>query len=692
MLECDKKVYSLNDENNTCSHPACIEVAEIFLKSINTSIDPCEDFYSFTCGGWIQNNDLPAERSSISSFSQADEKLQVILHELFANNTNDQPFSDKISTLYKTCMNTKKINNRGSKPLRDVLTHFGAWPVVNKTLWSAKERGWLPMIVKLRELGFNYDVLLRLNVDKDLKNNSINVIYIDQPSLALPDRKYYMNKFNDSVYKAYYELMVNSAFILGASQTKAMSEMREVIEFETSLAEISVSNEERRDYNSLYNEFTKRELIKMANNIRFDEYLNKMLNIETKEDERIIVLSPKYIEKFNELIVNTDKKVLANFILWRVVYSSLPHLSSNWLKIYADFKKVLYGQKKTPSRSNYCLSYTRNSLSVAVSALFVQRYGSEETKTKATNIVDFMNNETIETMISSVWMQNETKANAVQKANETLKFIAYANEMKYPKFVNDYYDKLSLTNNYFENYFLISKFETDAEFVKLRKLNTRNEWTSTSGVAIVNAFNDFTANAVYIPHGILQPPFFNQHWPNYLNFGGIGSVIGHEITHGFDDQGRQFDEYGNLNDWWDKKTDEVYRQKSQCVVKQYNGYAAPEVGMNVNGVTTQGENIADIGGYKLAYKSYKKWEKLNGMENLLPSLNYTQDQLFWINVAYTWCAKFSKEALRNRLQSDAHSPAMFRVNGGLADVQEFSDSFQCKTGSKMNRPEKCSIW
>nr|WBW70056.1 venom protein [Lampona murina] len=309
--------------------------------------------------------------------------------------------------------------------------------------------------------------------------------------------------------------------------------------------------------------------------------------------------------------------------------------------------------------------------------------------------VNFIKNEFLYILDEIDWMDEVTKEQARAKANSILPFIGYPKELLNDTAVMEIYENLTMKgDSFFENVIGVYKWKTDYEFHMLRKPNVRGDWKNHATAAVVNAFYALQDNSIEFPAGILQDAFFNKDRPQYLNFGAIGYVIGHEITHGFDNQGRQFDKYGNNLNWWDDTTDEHYKEKAQCMINQYSEYTVylKKENLTLNGENTQGENIADNGGMKEAYRAYHSWVKDNGPEKLLPGLKYNQSQMFWISAANVWCGKYREEFLKSSIIEGVHSPFRFRVIGPMSNLEEFSSAFNCSPGSPMNRSDKCQVW
>jgi len=382
--------------------------------------------------------------------------------------------------------------------------------------------------------------------------------------------------------------------------------------------------------------------------------------------------------------------------MYRAAASALPFLTEAAGETWLRLTRALTGQAEKPLRWKICVGAAIGSLSHAVGSLYVSKYFNENSKTVAQEMVTEIRKQ-FNTMLEGVeWMDEATKERAKGKAKAMVEHIAYPSELLDMTKLGELYKGLELSEeDYFGNGLKMSVFGTNHAFSKLREKVNKTDWERHGNPAVVNAFYSPLENSIQFPAGILQGVFFSSERPLYLNYGAIGWVIGHEITHGFDDQGRQFDQDGNLVNWWEPDTARRYLAKAECIIQQYSGYSLPELGnLRVNGLNTQGENIADNGGIKEAYQAYSSWVSAHGPEHLLPGLNYNQRQLFWISAANVWCSKYRDQAMQMMVLTGAHSPDKFRVQGAFSNMDDFSRDFKCKKGTTMNplKENKCKVW
>nr|WBW70053.1 venom protein [Lampona murina] len=667
---------------NLCLTPGCIIAAAEIISNLDESVDPCTDFYQFACGGWFERNVIAEDRPFASIFYDVNDDLNLQLKTLLEKDieASDPPFIKMIKKFYKVCTDEESINEAGSEPLKEVLKNLGGWPVVEGTEWDDSNFDWIESLKSLRQLGFNHNILLSLSVSPDFKNSLVNKVTLDQTDLGLEDRAYYINGLNDSSTTAYFKLMVDSAKLLGADRNTVENELLKVLHFETALANFTLPEKDRKDYDRMYNKYTVKELQELVPQIPWLTYFNGLLNEEIDDSETVIVTDPNFLKNFSELITPTEKRVLANYILWRVVLQSVPTLSKEWRNLYQEYISERTGETQPPPRWEECIfTIGGEPLQPALSAYYVRNYFEEESKDLALELVRYIKNEFLYILDEIDWMDEVTRGHAKAKANAIETYIGYPKELLNDTAVMEIYENLKINNeSYFENVMAVYKWFYDDMFSELRKLNTKQDWKVHATVYQVNAFYSALDNSIEFSAGILQEAFFNKNRPRYLNFGAIGFVIGHEITHGFDDNGRQFDIDGNNVNWWEETTEEHFKNKAQCMKNQYSKYTVyvEDKNMTLNGAKTLNENIADNGGLKEAYRAYQSWVKENGPEELLPGLEYNQNQMFWISAANVWCGKYRPKALKTTIIESRHSPFKFRVIGPMSNLEEFSRDLQ----------------
>ncbi|GLV37814.1 Neprilysin 2 [Carabus blaptoides fortunei] len=683
-------------QDDVCLTPGCIHIASKVLKDINPKVEPCDDFYEFACGNFIKNTNIPDDKSSVTTFSVISDQLQEQLRTMIEEDI--QPNEPKpfvlAKKLYKACMNKTSIEARGLGPMKEMITKLGGWPVLEGTNWKDGDFDWKQSVYKFRKVGYSVDYFIDFSVGIDFKNSTRRIIDLDQAQLGLR-REYLIKGLEDKIVKAYYEYMIDIAVIFGAEREAAKKELMDSLQFEIKLANISLPIEKRRNATQLYNPMSIEEMQQKHPTIPWMEYINSLLpsGIQIQNNEIIVNSVPSYIKGLEKLLQETPKRTLANYVAWRAAGASVSYLTEELRKRQLEYGTVLNGKTERESRWKECIDITSGSLAISTGALYVRKYFDEESKKKALEMVQDIRAEFKEILEHLDWMDDETKKSALEKAASMSSHIAYPDELLDDKKLEEFYENLDLSDElYLESILNLTQFGTDFSFNRLRKPVNKTDWVSHGRPAIVNAFYSSIENSIQFPAGILQGTFFSSDRPRYMNYGAIGFVIGHEITHGFDDQGRQFDKDGNLVDWWAAPTKEAFLKKAQCIIDQYGNYTVPEINLNLNGINTQGENIADNGGIKEAYLAYNKWVERNSAEQKLPGLPYTPQQMFWISAANTWCSKYRPESLKLRVTTGYHSPGQFRVLGPMSNLEEFAKDFSCPVGSKMNPKHKCKVW
>ncbi|XP_018915735.2 neprilysin-2 isoform X2 [Bemisia tabaci] len=695
-----RSVYNeIKDTNkdNVCLTKGCVWAASDVLDKMDDSVDPCDDFYRFTCGKFIKETIIPDEKTSETTFSEISDTLLNQLRAIIEAPTyENEPKPFVLSkNLYKACMNKSRIEDLGLEPVHKIIKSFGGWPVLEGDRWDGGSFNWKDSVYRFRKAGYSVDYFIDFSVSIDLKNSTVRAIDLDQASLGL-SREYLSKGLNEKIVAAYYDYMVDVAILFGADRERAVKELRESLDFEIALANISLPMEQRRNATAMYNPMSIDDLQRKFPSIPWLEYINTLLapHHTLTPDEVVNVNVPKYFHDLEAILSNTPKRTQANYVVWRAAAASVSYLNEKLRNRQLGYSTVVSGRTEREARWKECVDIVSGSMSLAVGSLYVKKYFNEDSKKSALEMVNGIRDEMYKILTSVEWMDEKTRIAALEKAKSMTTHIAYPDELLDVEKLKGFYDKLEMSpDNYLESILNLTKFGTDYSFSKLRLPVNKSEWITHGRPAVVNAFYSSIENSIQFPAGILQGSFFSNDRPKYMNYGAIGFVIGHEITHGFDDQGRQFDKNGNLVDWWEPETREAYLEKAQCIIHQYGNYTSPEVGLKLNGINTQGENIADNGGIKQAYYAYNQWTKRHGLEPRLPGLqDYTPQQMFWISAASTWCSKYRPETLKLRITTGYHSPGEFRVLGPLSNLPEFARDFKCPSGSRMNPVQKCKVW
>jgi len=588
-------------------------------------------------------------------------------------------------------MNTSQVRREGDRPLRAVLDSLGGWPVL--------DRAWQPPNTSLErllgQLRGQYDrgVIFEQWVGPDDRNSSINIVQIDQLSLALPSREYFLSARYRRELDAYRTFMTGVAVLMGADSLYAQEEMARVLQFEIALSNASVPEADRQDTGAIYSQMKLHELMKAVPTFNWREYLQTFLQVPINGNEPVVVYSMPYIKAVDRIVANTERRVIVNYAMWKLVKEMIQYMTPPYQKQLANFRKVLLGIPSERNRWNRCVEWTNKHFGMAVGALFIKEKFNHESKRTALEMIHTLRDAFIELLEDNQWMDDATRAVARDKAMAMNQHIGYPEFLTRPAELDKEFEGIDVSNQSFlDNIFGMQKYKAERNLRKLRKPVTKNRWSSEPPVVVVNAFYNPNKNDIVFPAGILQPLFYSQHFPKSLNYGGIGVVIGHEITHGFDDKGRQFDKHGNLKQWWDNATIQAFQKQAECIVRQYSSYKLEQVGLHVKGKMTRGENIADNGGLKQSFRAYRKWVERNGEEELLPGMELNHDQLFFLNYAQIWCGSMRPQDAETQIMSSVHAPGPIRILGPLSNSEDFARSFNCPRGSRMNPEHKCSVW
>ncbi|KAL8198225.1 UNVERIFIED_CONTAM: Endothelin-converting enzyme 1 [Gekko kuhli] len=673
-----------------CLTESCILVTSAILSSLDQSVDPCEDFFRYACGSWIKTNPLPDGHSRWGTFNKLWEHNQAVMKHLLENTTAGRlsEAEGKAQRYYQSCMNETKIEELRAGPLVDLIQKLGGWNVTGP--WE--EDRFNQTLLALAAY-HHISPFFSLYVSADSKNSSSNIIQVDQSGLGLPSRDNYLNKTqNEKVLAGYLNFMVQLGLLVGGQDEAAVrQQMQQILDFETALANITTPQEKRRDEEAIYHKMMAADLKILAPAVDWMPLLNAVFYpVEINESEPVVVYAKEYLEQVSSLIFTTDKRLLHNYMIWNLVRKTCSFLDQRFQDAEEKFMETMYGTRKTClPRWKFCISDTDSSLGFALGSMFVKATFAEDSKAIAEEMIAEIKAAFEESLAKLPWMDEETRRAAKEKADAIYDMVGYPKFILDPKELDKVFaDYDAVPDLYFENVMQFSNFSARVTADQLRKPPNRNQWSMTPPT--VNAYYSPTKNEIVFPAGILQAPFYTKSSPRALNFGGIGVVVGHELTHAFDDQGREYDKDGNLRSWWKNSSVEAFKQQTECMVAQYGNYSIHREA--VNGRHTLGENIADNGGLQAAYRAYQNWVKKHGEEETLPALGLTNHQLFFVGFAQVWCSVRTPESSHEGLITDPHSPSRFRVIGTVSNSRAFAEHFRCPAGSPMNPRHKCEVW
>ncbi|XP_014727175.1 PREDICTED: endothelin-converting enzyme 2 [Sturnus vulgaris] len=681
--------YHRDPSHSTCLTDACVRVASKILEALDTEMDPCQDFYQYSCGGWIKRNPLPNGRSKWSTFNSIWDQNQAIMKHLLENTTfnSSSEAERKTQRYYLSCLKEQRIEELGSQPLMELIDKIGGWNITGS--WNQTS---FMEVLKSVSGTYRATPFFTVYVGADSKSSNSNIIQVDQSGLFLPSRDYYLNKTaNERVLAAYLDYMVELGTLLGGTPEPTRLQMQQVLDFETQLANITVPQAERRDDEKIYHKMSIAELQLLAPAIDWLDYLSYALApLELVDTEPVVVYGDTYLQQVSDLINDTDRSILNNYLIWNLVQKTASSLDQRFETAQERLLETLYGTRKscTP-RWQTCISNTDDTLGFALGSLFVKATFDRDSKAIAEEMISEIRAAFEVSLDQLDWMDEKTRQAAKEKADAIYDMIGFPDFILDNKELDDVYDGYEVSeDSFFQNMLNFYNFSAKVMADQLRKPPNRDQWSMTPQT--VNAYYLPTKNGIVFPAGILQAPFYARNHPKALNFGGIGVVMGHELTHAFDDQGREYDKEGNLRPWWQNSSLEAFKNRTACMTEQYGRYTVHSE--KVNGRQTLGENIADNGGLKAAYNAYKSWLQKNGEEKRLPALGLTNHQLFFVGFAQVWCSVRTPESSHEGLVTDPHSPDKYRVIGTLSNSRDFVEHFGCPLGSPMNPGKHCEVW
>ena len=647
-------------------------VLEFNTKNIDATANACTDFYQYACGSWLKNNPIPADQSRWGRFGQLEEHNRDVLHEILEASTKPDPKRDATTRLigdyYAACMDEKAVEAAGLKPLDAELGRIRG--IRDKEQLAAA-------IAHLQRGGA--DVMFQFGSGQDFKDSNQVIAQIDQGGLGLPERDYYVKQDAESekLRRQYVEHVARMFVLAGEQPAVAKAHAETVMKIETALAQGSLDIVSRRDPEKVYHKMSEREMEALTPAFAWKEYLRQS---GSPDFAAIDVAWPGFLQALNGAIQHFTLEDWKVYLTWHLLHSDARLLPVAFVKENFDFfGKTLTGTTEMRPRWKRCVDFTDAELGEALGKKFVEKTFGAEGKARTLKMVDALEKALGQDLEQLPWMTAETKKQALVKLH------AITNKIGYPERWRDYSSVAIRRDDPVGNTDRTEAFEFQRQLNKIGKPVDRQEWTMTPPT--VNAYYDPLMNNINFPAGILQPPFYDNAMDDAVNFGGIGAVIGHELTHGFDDQGRQFDAQGNLRDWWTPEDAKEFEKRAACIDQEYSKFeVAP--GANVNGKLTLGENTADNGGVRIALMALlntigESRQKLDG---------FTPEQRVFLSFGQVWCESEREESLRLQVKTDPHAPARARVNGVVQNMPEFQRAFSCKAGQPMVSANACRVW
>ena len=644
--------------------------------SIDTGVDPCNDFYKFACGKFAANHPIPSDQPEVDQFyalyNVNTQSLNGILNKAAAGGANRSPDEQKIGDYYKACMDTDAINAKGLAPIEPLLKEIDTFKSLNESA---------ALIGKLQRIGVN--AFFGYGEQQDYKDASKQIAEVDQGGLGLPEKDYYLRTGakDVTVREQYVAHVAKMLELAGSSPAQAAKDAKNVMAFETELAKASMGVTERRQPENVYHLQPIASFEATFPGFDFGTFQDATHSPRVTEINNV---SPPFFPALVKAIHGTDPETLKAYLRYQTLTAfagRLPHAFD--AENFDFYGRKLYGQPEQAARWKRCSNSVNGALGEALGKVYVEQYFAGDSKKKMVQMVADIEAAMDHDIDQLDWMSPATKARAKEKLR------AVANKIGYPDKFRDYSKLEVKPDDALGNMERADAFENDRQLNKIGKPVDHNEWGMTPPT--VNAYYDPSMNDINFPAGILQPSFYDPKQDDAVNYGHIGAVIGHELTHGFDDEGKKFDAKGNLSDWWTADDTKKFEQRTDCVVNEYGNFVAVD-DVKVNGKLTLGENTADNGGLLIAYMAYLDRAKKEGVDLAAKKDGYTAPQRFYIGFAQNYCENSRPESIRNQVLTDPHSPDHFRANGAIVNQPGFAAAFGCKKGSPMVPVNSCRVW
>jgi putative endopeptidase len=648
-----------------------VSLADVGLEpaAMDASADPCSDFFRYACGGWLDATEIPADQSQYGRFAELHQRNETAQREILEQAAAAPAGENaQLGAFYGACMDEPAIERARLS---------GVEPLLARVRTARNPATIAAAITELHRHGIW--VIFSPSVHPDFVDSTVNLLFLDTGGLGLPDRDYYLG--DDATFvKAREHYLGHVARMLvhaGMKQRAAARAAADVVAFETELARVTRTRVERNDVTKLYNKMDRAGLAALTPRFAWDGYFQALGRPDVAA---VSVTTPAYFERLDQLLATTPAATWRHYLTWQIIHQSADSLPRAFVDEHFALVSGLTGQAEQKPRWKRCVEATDGALGEALGQRFVAVHFPGESKSAAERMVHEITAAFTAEVARLSWMSEATKAQAAAKLARMSWLIGYPERWKSYDFDID-------RQSFAASVLRARAFEIQRELAKAGRPHDRSEWQMTPQT--VNAYYDGLANQMVFPAGILQPPFFGAGRGVAANLGAIGMVVGHELTHGFDDQGSKFDGDGNMRNWWQAADATTFSAKGECLAAQYSTFEILP-GLRVNGKLTLGENIADLGGVKLAYRAYRRLRA--GAPQVYVAGGLTEDQQFFVGMGQAWCTETREAEIQRRVVVDSHAPPKFRVMGALRNLPEFAAAFQCASGTPMHPTDTCEIW
>src|SRR3954466_424455 len=646
------------------------------FSAVDKSASPCADFYQYSCGNWLKTAKIPPDQASWGTFPELAERNETIMRQILekaaANNPERDSIDQKIGDYYESCMDEKAVDAKSLEPLK---------PELDRIASVKDKQSLIDAIARVHMIGPN--PLFNFYSQPDLHDANMVIAYIDQGGLTLPDRDYYLkDDAHMTKIRGQYADYVTQLFTLaGQRPEQAAESAKTVLRIETALAKAAMDRTARRDPKTRDHKMNSEQASQLAGNFQLERFFT---DVNAPKISELNVSNPEFFKQVNQLLESEPLDAWKTYVSWHLLDGTARWLSKPFVDANFKMQQALTGQSEIKPRWKRCVAAVDDELGEALGQRYVEQTFGAEGKQRMLKMVEALEKSLSEDIQSLSWMSDETKKQA------QVKLSAIHNKIGYPDVWRDYSSVKIVRGDLLGNFLRANEFEARRDVNKIGKPPDRKEWEMTPPT--VNAYYSPPRNEIVFPAGILQPPFFDKEADDATNFGSIGVVIGHELTHGFDDQGRKYDPQGNLRDWWMPEDGKKFEERASCVAKEYGNFVAVD-DLKLNGRLTLGENTADNGGARVALmalqhviadeKSGKEGQSIDG---------YTPQQRFFLGFGRVWCEKRRPEVARMRVLTDPHSPGKYRVDGVVQNMPEFQKAWSCKAGQPMVSENACRVW